>query len=413
MAGGKGAAAPVAQEERIAELDVLRGFALLGVLIANFVGFAGAGLMATDAQLRALPTAAIDHVALFLTDWLVMDKANTMFATLFGLGFYIQIHRNGDRPGFVARYSRRLFWLEVFGLLNLTLLWVWDILNIYAIGGFILLAARHWSTRRYILVGLLLALISTDLQKAVAAMAGIDLMSWNPYSDASVLARQAASAAGDYSDLVAQMWRYTRDEWYIGGMALVWLAYAPGRFMLGAAIGRSEILGDIAGHLPILRRIAGLALPVGTAIALGGQLIDFGYWQPFGEASENVAGFFQSPSALLMAAGYASLVVLAWHRPSGQAALSWFRPVGQMALTNYLVQGFAYALVLFGVGPGLNLGGKIGTSFVLAICLAFFLGQMLFSRWWLARYRFGPMEWLWRWMTYGGAMPQMRRAALA
>jgi uncharacterized protein len=82
-----------------------------------------------------------------------------------------------------------------------------------------------------------------------------------------------------------------------------------------------------------------------------------------------------------------------------------------MALTNYLVQGFLYGLVLFGVGPGLGLAGRIGTSVVIPICLAFFGLQMAFSHWWLTRYRFGPMEWLWRTLTYG-ERPKFRRTAL-
>lgn len=81
-----------------------------------------------------------------------------------------------------------------------------------------------------------------------------------------------------------------------------------------------------------------------------------------------------------------------------------------MALTNYLMQGLIYAFVLFGVGPGLALAGRIGTTAVVAICVAFFAFQTAFSHWWLARYRFGPMEWLWRTLTYG-ERPVMRRAA--
>lgn len=409
MSVAKESATPVAQGERVDELDVLRGFALLGVLIANFIGIASEGLMATEAQLSALPTAALDQYVLFFADWLVNDKANTMFATLFGLGFYIQISRNGDRPGFVSRYSRRLFWLEIFGLLNLVLLWVWDILHIYAIGGFILLAARNWKTRSYVICGLLLALFSVDVLEAIAEAGGLELMPWDPYSDASVLARQAASASGNYTQLVDLMWRYNWADWFAGGAFFAWLAYAPGRFMLGAAIGRSGIVDDIAGHLPLLRRIALVVLPLGLALALIIRFVTFGYWEPFGEASKPIILLFESPSALLTAAGYACAIVLAWHRSAGRAVLDWFRPVGQMALTNYLMQGFAYGFVLFGVGPGLALGGRIGTAAVLLICLAFFALQMLLSRWWLARFRFGPMEWLWRWLTYGGAMPAFRR----
>ena len=138
---------PVSERERITELDVLRGVALFGVLLVNFVSFAGPHIIATEAQLAALPTAAIDKVAEFLTVWLVGDKANTMFATLFGLGFYLQMKRGEGKPGFERRYSRRLFWLLVFGWMNTLFLWTWDILNLYAVVGFALLAMRRWRTR--------------------------------------------------------------------------------------------------------------------------------------------------------------------------------------------------------------------------------------------------------------------------
>ena len=86
-----------------------------------------------------------------------------------------------------------------------------------------------------------------------------------------------------------------------------------------------------------------------------------------------------------------------------------FGAVGRMALTNYLSQGLIYTIVLFGVGPGLGFAGTIGSFAVVLICIAFFAAQIAFSHWWLARYRFGPMEWVWRTLTYG-ERPAMRRA---
>ena len=102
-------------------------------------------------------------------------------------------------------------------------------------------------------------------------------------------------------------------------------------------------------------------------------------------------------------------IVVALHTGLGKRLFRVFAPVGQMALTNYLAQGFIYAFVLFGVGPGLGLAGRIGTFAVVLISIAFFAFQVIFSHWWLARYRFGPLEWLWRTLTYG-ERPQMRRA---
>jgi uncharacterized protein len=113
----------------------------------------------------------------------------------------------------------------------------------------------------------------------------------------------------------------------------------------------------------------------------------------------------RSPAALILAAGYSAGIVVAIHTPLGKRLFSVFAPAGRMALTNYLAQGLVYAFVIFGAGPGLGLAGRIGTSQVILICIAFFALQVAFSHWWLARYRFGPMEWLWRALTYGERPP--------
>lgn len=405
-------AGPVTGSERIAELDVLRGVALFGVLTMNFVGFASANIMATEAQLAALPSAAIDRPVMFAVLWLIGDKANTMFATLFGLGFYLQMKRNEGLPGFERRYARRLSWLLLFGWLNVLLLWVWDILNLYAVAGFALLAMRRWRTRSLVMFGAVAALYSDKLQEWWTGLAGLELVPFGEiFGDAAVLERQAAALSGDYPAIVSVMWQWTWAEWLGGGLIIAWLIYALGRFALGAAIGRSGILDDIPAHLPLLKRVAAIALPLGLVAALGVRLLGEGYWDPFGLGadSKTLGSVLRSPAALLLAAGYCAGIVVALQRGWGRRLFGIFAPVGRMALTNYLAQGLIYAFVLFGVGPGLGLAGRIGSAAVLAICIAFFAFQTAFSHWWLARYRFGPMEWLWRTLTYG-ERPAMRRS---
>lgn len=405
-------AGPVGERERIAELDVLRGVALFGVLLMNFVAFTGAHVLATEAQLAALPTAAIDEPLYFGVRWLVGDKANTMFATLFGLGFYLQMKRGEGRPGFEARYRRRLFWLLVFGWLNAIFLWMWDILNLYALAGFALLAMRRWKTRSLIIFGTVAALYSDKLQEWWTGAIGLKLIPDSLYSNAAVLERQAVVLGGDYPAIVATFWQWTAVEWLAGGMMAAWLVYALGRFALGAAIGRSGILDDIPGYLPLLRRITLFALPLGLLL---GFLLQLAVLEvvTFGDSEwpKALAESLRSPAALVLAAGYSAGIVVALHTASGKRLLAPLAPVGRMALTNYLAQGFIYAFVLFGVGPGLGLAGGIGTSVVILICIAFFAAQVAFSHWWLARYRFGPMEWLWRSLTYG-ERPAMRRAEM-
>jgi uncharacterized protein len=130
------------------------------------------------------------------------------------------------------------------------------------------------------------------------------------------------------------------------------------------------------------------------------------------ETVRTIGNVLRSPAALLLAAGYCAAVVVALRKAWGRRLFGPFGAVGRMALTNYLAQGLVYAFVLTGIGPGLALDGQVGSFTVLLICIAFFAFQTAFSHWWLARYRFGPMEWLWRALTYG-ERPAFRRAPTA
>ncbi len=401
-----GNAAPVAQSDRIVELDMLRGFALFGVLLMNFLGVTRPdGEFVQAQQLAALSTAGLDRVVAMVSMTLLMDKANTLFATLFGLGFYLQMQRSQGRPGFERRYLKRLTWLLIFGWLNLTLLWFWDILNLYALGGFLLLAMRNWKTRSLVAFGLVAALLRDTAQEWIVGALGFSQGEAISYTESAIAARQAVVLHGSYFDNVAMMFDLTVREWIVGGLILGWLVYALGRFALGAAIGRSGILADIPGHLPLLCKVAAIAIPVGLAVSIVEVSLMFGL---FGERWEDTGSALAPAAALVLSAGYAAGLVVAWHAGRGRWLLAQLVPVGQMALTTYLMQGLLYGFVLFGIGPGLGLMGKLGATMGAVICIAFFAGQIAFSHWWLARYRFGPMEWLWRTLTYG-ARPAMRR----
>jgi uncharacterized protein len=398
---------PVGEGERITEVDVLRGIALFGVLTMNFVAFAGPGVGITAAQASALPTAAIDQLAYWGVRWLIGDKANTVFATLFGLGFYIQMTRGAGKPGFEARYRRRLSWLLVFGVANVLLLWVWDILHLYALAGFLLLTMRRWSTRSLVAFGLVAALYSDKLHE-VLVQKPLGLANSEAYfTDAGIVDRQSMMLSGDYPASIAYWAGFTWVDWLASTIVISWIVYALGRFALGAAIGRSGILEDVPRFVPLLRRIAWLALPAGLVAA---ALVRLMYTGAFGdnETLKAAGRALRSPAALILAAGYCTAILVALQKQWGRRLFGVFAPVGRMALTNYLLQGLIYSAVLYGPPLGLGLVGKIGSFAVLMICITFFAFQTAFSHRWLARYRFGPMEWLWRALTYG-ERPRMRR----
>ncbi|MGI8931191.1 MAG: DUF418 domain-containing protein [Sphingomicrobium sp.] len=404
-------AGPVSGSERIAELDVLRGIALFGVLTMNFIWISGPGVGITESQAAALPTAGLDYWAYWGVRWLIGDKANTVFATLFGLGFYLQLQRGSGKPGFEARYRRRLGWLLVFGILNTFLLWVSDILHLYALGGFLLLAMRRWSTRALVIFGTVAALYSDKVQEWLVEILLLPIANSKAYfTDAGIMERQAVLSSGDYGSITAYWAGFTWVDWLASGVFVAWIVYALGRFALGAAIGRSGILDDVRAHVPLLRRIAWIAIPAGLAFGFVIRLIYTEAWTPLGENEGlvTIGRVLRSPAALVLAAGYCAAIVVALQKPWGKRLFGIFAPVGRMALTNYLAQGFIYAFILYGGVLGLGLAGRIGSFAILLICIAFFAFQVIFSHWWLARYRFGPMEWLWRTLTYG-ERPAMRR----
>jgi uncharacterized protein len=109
----------------------------------------------------------------------------------------------------------------------------------------------------------------------------------------------------------------------------------------------------------------------------------------------------------VLAAGYLAIIVVAFQGGLGRRLLAPFAAVGRMALTNYLTQSLVIGFILFGIGPGLALAGKIGTTAIVGIVIAVFVVQALISSWWLVRFAFGPAEWVWRALTYGN-MPPMR-----
>jgi uncharacterized protein len=308
-----------------------------------------------------------------------------------------------------------LSWLLLFGILNTFFLWFGDILNLYAVAGFALLAMRRWRTRTLVIVGSAAALYSHELQEWLLGLIDVHPIPDSLYADAAILERQSVAVSGDYGAIVTLFAQWTWLEWIAGGMMAAWLVYAIGRFALGAAIGRSGILDDLPRFIPLLRRIARVAIPAGLLAALAIRVVldeiillpgDLETWKALAQS-------LRSPAALLLAAGYCAGIVAALQQGWGRRLFGPFAPVGRMALTNYLAQGFIYAFILFGVGPGLGLAGRVGSWAVLLISIAFFALQVAFSHWWLARYRFGPMEYVWRTLTYGERPAMRRTAALA
>jgi uncharacterized protein len=395
--------APLAAAERVAVMDVLRGVALFGVFLMNLAGFSSAPFMATEQQLLSLPTAAWDFALLDVLRWLFLDKANTLFAFLFGLGFYLQMRRIEARGAdFEKLYQRRLTVLLIIGLLHLVFVWTWDILHLYALAGFVLLALRRLSTRDLLGIGLILALLGRTAHKLVAEFGPPGSWTGLPggYADEDVLLRQQLSQSGDYAALTGNFFEWVVVDYLASGMILGWICYALGRFLIGAWVGRHGWIARARDLLPGWRRVRNAGLLIGLPLEGAAVILSEASWLPDWEHRVFYAECIHLFTVPVLAAGYLAAVVVGFESGRLRAVLAPFAWVGRMALTNYLMQSLVIGFVLFGVGPGLALAGKIGTSAIFGIVCTFFIVQMLISRWWLSRFAQGPAEWLWRALTY-------------
>jgi len=407
------ALAPTAKRDRYVVMDVLRGFALLGVMTINLYEFGGEDVLITAEQLAALPSAALDGRLEFWVKLFVYDKANTLFAFLFGLGFWIQMERLQARAApFKAIYLRRVTILLLIGLIHLLCLFGWDILHIYGITAFILFFCRKLPDRALLWIGLALLLFAKPFVTWAFEISGITgFFDSSATAEAELLARQAAAQSGDFFTFIALV---NRDYfgWVLTGGLLGWIFYALGRFFMGAWVARKGWIQNASENLTMFRRWLWPLLLIGLLLESAHLLTDGGSETALSGQMELLRTVMHAVATPLIAAGYVCVIVVLFHGRS----LSWlvrpFAPVGQMALTNYLLQSVAIILILTSVGPGLGLAGKAAISTFLPLVVAFFTAQILFSYFWMKTFAFGPAEWLWRALTYK-TLPSMRRTSVA
>jgi uncharacterized protein len=400
---------PTQKTDRYLVMDVLRGFALLGVMLINLYEFGGVDVVITAEQLATLPSAALDSRFEFWLRLFVYGKANTLFAFLFGLGFWIQMERLEARGApFKAIYLRRAAILLILGWIHLLCLFGWDILHVYGITAFLLFACRGLADRTLLWIGIPLLLFAQPLVTWLFELAGLGYAAQDPAAMAEgVLARQTAAQSGDFLAFIANV-NTDYFIWFLSGGLLGWIFYALGRFLMGAWVARRGWIQNASDHLPGYRRWLWPLLGTGLLLELVHlRTEDLPEEALFGQI-ELLRTVLHVVATPLIAAGYICALVLLFHSRPLRWLVKPFAPVGQMALTNYLTQSVVIILILTSVGPGLGLAGKAGASTFVPMVLAVFTAQIVFSHVWMRFFSYGPAEWLWRALTYG-TRPRFRR----
>lgn len=365
-------------QERIAVLDILRGFALFGVLMVNMLDFSGSGLRASTLGMRG---SELDQLVDLTVVAFFVLKFYLLFSFLFGVGFAVQMRRaEAGGKSFVGMYLRRLFFLFVIGMVHAILIWDGDILRLYAVAGVLLLLVRKLSTRVLLAVALVIALGGLIFYSTVS---GIDEMSAMTSADSARL-----FIDGSYAELVTYRANQPPALDIQIPMVLV-------MFLLGLAVGRSGVLEQPERYRPFLRRWWKWALPVGV---IGSALMLIGYAENNG-VLVSLSVHIGTPALTFV---YLSVVLL------NADKLRWLAPVGQMALSNYLTHSLICTTLFYGYGFGLY--DQLAPLATFGLVFVIFGAQLMISAWWMRRFRFGLFEWLWRSLTYWKVQP-LRRAA--
>jgi uncharacterized protein len=385
---------PISPSDRIEAIDVLRGLALFGVLIINLVTEFRVSIFE-----QFLPGAGATHpvdraLEIFLT-LAVQMKAFALFSLLFGIGLAIQFDRLAGNAQRARLLMRRLAVLLAMGLVHLFLIWNGDILTEYALAGFIVLPFL-FGPSRVLAIGGLSFLALYLMMPQVSPIAAVP--------DASWMMQHVAEARDVYgNDGFLDILAFRIGE--VPAILPLHVYVFPrtvAMFLLGAFVWRTGILAAPSKNRPLLVGVASLAILAGAALTLAAAGPALG--RPTLGRGRFAAEAF---GAVVLAFGYGAAVIAVAILPAGRTMLGWASPIGRTAFTNYLAQSVILGLIFYGYGFGLFGRTEVLPALVLAV--AIYGLQAIYSHWWLRRFYYGPVEWLWRRLMYGSA-PPMRRA---
>lgn len=384
--------------ERIPALDVLRGVAVCGILFANVLVFFGLFVLSSD-RAAAFPTAEADRIALFLAHVFVDGKFYSVFSLLFGIGFGLWLATGGEAA--LPRFKRRLRILLAIGALHAVLIWAGDILMLYALLGFTLPWFARKSDRELLRWTMLLLAVPTLLYL-------VTLGAWTLLGPGTQQARPGPEMPPSILALFERMGTGGLKDAFIGNLIFLVGRWADlfasvrfpkvlGMFVLGLWTVRTGLVTSLASHRATLVRWCrlGWALGLPANVIAAWAFLRWSYLPPSAGGLLGVA--LQGAGIPTLALGYAAgvgLLVVDRRRLVGV-----FAPLGRMALSNYMMHSLICVVLSYGYGFGL--WWRIGAAPAMAIAAGILLLQLPLSAWWLSRFRFGPVEWIWRRLTYG------------
>lgn len=391
---------PVTGGERVLDLDVLRGFAILGILLVNVMVFSGTWGLGPAEEYTGAPGA--DQILGLLVFTFAEGKFINTLAFLFGVGFTLQAMR-ARKCGLSSKrlLLRRMLVLGLIGIVHAVLIWSGDILLSYALLGVVLTAFFNRRAKTLLIWAVcLLGVMVLPLTVVALGLAGSGAGSAGAAGSGGVAvieeverSAMAAYNSGSYARMVLQRLRE------IALFAIAGLIMAPAllaMMLAGSAVARSGIVEHLDSQRALIRRaaVAGLGVGIPLNILYSGSLVV----DPHGAGAAGVAGLVcWLVGAPTLAVGYMAALTLLVQSNFAPATLQRVAAVGRLALTNYLTQ----SVVMTSIFYGFSIYGRIGLIPAMSIALALLAVQLLVSPMYFRHFSHGPVEWLWRRFTYG------------
>jgi uncharacterized protein len=403
---------PTSAGSRIQALDALRGFALFGILLVNMPYMNNPMLMVMSdlGQWKDIQ----DTAGLFAIKAFFESKFFVLFSFLFGYGFWLFLRK--EKPNgksVIPVYRRRLFYLFLFGAAHVVFLWPGDILIFYALFGFILLLFRKSSDRKIVKWAIGFLLVPITLAGFLALF--VYLGNQNPEAKTAMEEAFRQQAEG-MRELVLQAVEVYSTGTYTEMIGMRLKEYAtllPGvfffypnviaMFLLGMFAARRKYLEDISLHHKMYRKLFFWGLLIGVPSGIIYAYIFFNSTLTVPSLSTFVSAIITGFGSPLLMFGYLSGIVLLLHGGYFKKLMAMLAAIGRMALTNYLMQSLIAAVLFLNWGFGFY--GEVSILEGIGITVIIYILQIIFSNWWLERFKFGPLEWLWRSLTYKSFQP--------
>ena len=404
-------AQPVSLSERADILDILRGFALFGVLLDNIFGFTGWGFL-TQAQREMLSTWPADGIVGLAEQVFINGKFYSLFSLLFGIGFSIILIRNEQRGiNPLKIFYRRLFILLLIGAGHLLLLWEGDILFLYALIGLVLPLFRKFSDKALLIIAVAL-ILSPILLDCIYILFHAKSGDGLERLAMSIDKRNGVPTDSTYANYLYKPGSGFREwrNWQASGWAYRYsyildsnrIPKVLGMFLFGFYAGRKMMYMHLENYVRLFKKLRFWGLIVGIPAAMA-----CAYFEIFQKNIPNPIGlghtFFYATSVVPLSLAYTSMICLKWVNSKGTSKIKVLAPMGRMALTNYLMQTIIGITLYYGVGFGI--GGNIGPALFVPIGLAVYAFQVLYSNLWFKYFNYGPFEWIWRQLTYWKRLP--------